>query len=561
MGKITNGEPPTQSSRETAVTPQKPMQQPAPLDLRRGGQLPPNYDPNQHGEIAAIPHNAYPADGMTMFCRTGPPSERSSGTNSGYRPSSRDSQSDLSNPTSASSQEPVSTKHSPTKPTNGVALPGINGGDTQVQKKKSAFFSNSPFRRKSRHDKERNSGPSQPPARSGWDSPTKQPSPNKALPQMQQPPPPQPQAQPPPPQPQFQMQPQAQPPAVMPPPGNDRAPSPEPVDPRANFQLNVGNNVFDVASPDKKGKRGSQSNQGGENDLDPIARALADLKTSGKPAGTRVSADRYHGLATPAPPSNAGAVPPPAYNDSSVKRLDAPQPAFTSAQMQKTTQKYVNQPQSAMRRSGNSPGPMTRNSGPPPQDPQRARSPTPRRSASPNVSPRVDTRMTQYTRGTSPSPSAYQSSSMRGRFSQSPTVSTPPQRPSDAAYSPREYTPRSPNTMGRAVSPQPQYRQQSRPSSSSAGGMELQLSGPQGDMYGGGGRDSYSQRGRDPARPISYYGDAGSQGSRSRSRTMAVADPGRQISRDGRPILHFSKCKCPFSVFFIIYTSLLIIHL
>lgn len=90
--------------------------------------------------------------------------------------------------------------------------------------------------------------------------------------------------------------------------------------------------------------------------------------------------------------------------------------------------------------------------------------------------------------------------------------------------------------MARAVSPQPQYRQQTRPSS--AGGMELQLAGHHGDMYG---RDSYSPRGREPARPVSYYGDVGSQGSRSRSRTMAVTDPSRQFSRDGRPILHFGK--------------------
>lgn len=91
--------------------------------------------------------------------------------------------------------------------------------------------------------------------------------------------------------------------------------------------------------------------------------------------------------------------------------------------------------------------------------------------------------------------------------------------------------------------------------------MELQLSSSQGDMYGaGGGRDSYSsQRGRDPARPISYYGDAGSQGSRSRSRTMAVADPGRQISRDGRPILHFGKF-FPRGSFYVSCTPLLTIH-
>jgi hypothetical protein len=28
---------------------------------------------------------------------------------------------------------------------------------------------------------------------------------------------------------------------------------------------------------------------------------------------------------------------------------------------------------------------------------------------------------------------------------------------------------------------------------------------------------------------------------RSRSRTLAVAEPGRKFSRDGRPILHFGK--------------------
>lgn len=464
-----------------------------------------------------------------MFCRTGPPSERSSGTNSGYRPSSRGSQSELSNPTSMSSQEQPSAKQSPTKPTNGVALPAINS-DRQVQKKRSAFFSNSPFRRKSRHDKDRNSGPSQPPSRGTWDSPSKQTSPVKAPPAQPQPQPqPQPQQQPPP-QPQFPAQAQPQPAAVMGP--GDRAPSPEPVDPRANFQLNVGNNVFDVASPDKNAlKKNPQQGKGAEEEADPIARALADLKTSGKPSASRVSADRYHGIASPAP-STAG--PPPAYNDSSMKRLDAPQPAYTSAQMQKTTQKYIGQGQSMLRNRDRSPGPVHRNSVQS-QDSARARSPTPRRSASPNMSPRVDTRMTQYGRGTSPSPSPYQSSSVRSRYSQSPTVATPSQRPGDAAYSPREYAPRSPNMAPRAVSPQPQYRQQSRPSS--AGGMELQLS--RGDMYGG-GRDAYSPRGREPARPISYYGDVGSSG-RSRSRTLAGAEPGRQFSRDGRPILHFGK--------------------
>ncbi|RLL95524.1 hypothetical protein CFD26_101123 [Aspergillus turcosus] len=529
--ELDHDSPTTPASREATVTPQKPTQPPAPLDLRRGGHLPPNYDPNQHGEIATVPHNAYPTDGMTMFCRTGPPSERSSGSNSAYRPSSRDSRSEISNPTSVSSQEPPSAEQSPTKPTNGVALPGLSG-DKQIQKRKSAFFSNSPFRRKSRHDKDRNSGPSQLPTRSTWDSPTKQATPVKA-PQPQPPPAP-----------------------VL---DNDRPiESPEPVDPRANFQLNVGNNVFDVASPDKgAAKKAAQTAKAGEEDLDPIARALADLKGGGKQSMTRVSADRYHGIATPvpsAPSSNYSdapvATPPPAYNDTSIKRLDAPQPAFTSAQMQKTTQKYTGQTQSMLRGSGNAPALASRNSAPAQEVPRakqeipRAKSPVPRRSASPQViSPRpvspqvaparVETRTSHYSRGASPSPSTYQTNSVRSRYSQSPSVSTPPQRPVDAAPSPREYPRRSsPNpAAARAVSPQPQFRQQTRPSS--AGGMELQLSG--------GSYDSYGSRGRDSGRPMSYYGDGGNQGGRSRSRTVAVADPSRQFSRDGRPILHFAR--------------------
>ena len=468
--------------------------------------MPPNYDPNQHGEISAVPHNAYPTDGMTMFCRTGPPSERSSAA-SGYRPSSRDSQSEVSNPTSMSSAEPpTNVKQSPTKPTNGVALPGIGGGEKQVQKKRSAFFSNSPFRRKSRHDKDRHSGSQ----RGTWDSPSKNTSPVKA------------------PQPQLPMNPSDQMPGDS-----------EPVDPRANFQLNVGNNVFDVASPDRDGpKNGLSPAQAAEGESDPIARALADLKVAGKQPSSRVSADRYHGIATPVQPgsaanynSNAVATPPPAYNDQ-MKRLGAPQPAFTSAQMQKTTQKYAGQTQSMLR--------GTQRTNEQPQDAPRARSPVPRRSASPQVSPRVDTRMGQYAGSAGPSPTSYQSNSMRNRYSQSPIATTPPQRTSDVGYSPRgEYPSRASPSAMRAVSPQPQFRQQNRPNS--AGGMELQLSGNQVEMYGG--QDGYGSRGRGSAsgRPVSYYGDGGNQPGRSRSRTLAVAEPGRQYSRDGRPILQFGK--------------------
>jgi hypothetical protein len=529
--------------RETSATPQKPSPQPMPpqnqpaqpfpLDVRRGSQMPPNYNPSQHGEIGNVPHNAYPTDGMTMFCRTGPPSERSS-AGSVYRPSSReDSQSDISNPTSFSSQEPPSGKQSPTKPTNGVSLPGMTP-EKQVQKKRSAFFSNSPFRRKSRHDKDRQS-------QSHSRSPTK-------------------------------------PTYKQPTPEDPRSASPEPVDPRANFQLNVGNNVFDVASPDQKPAPASKP---AEDDLDPIARALAELKGVGKPSVGRVSADRYHGIATPAPsaPSstygNSGTAdaPPPSYNDPPAKRLDAPQPAFTSAQMQKTTQKYVGQTQNMFGASNNpqrastraqppmqqemprarSPAPNPQRAPtraqPPMQEIPRARSPAPtlRRSASPQPAP-INTRVSQYNSGgagprggSSHSPVTYQSKTYSVRSTQSPTPNARPG--SDRGYSPQQYSRHaSPVEAARPVSPRPSFAQQNRPAS--ANGMELQLSGGQVESYrGGGGYDTYGGRGRENSgRPQSmYYGNGPDPVSRSRSKSIAVADPNRPFGRDGRPILHFGK--------------------
>lgn len=521
-------QPPVQAP---APAPAPIAQPPAPLDLRRGGYLPPNYDPQQHGEINAIPHNAYPTDGMTMFCRTGPPSERSSA--SAYRPSSRDSQSEVSNPTSMSSVEaPITTHKSPPKPTNSAPLPS-QSEDKSVQKKKSAFFSNSPFRRKSRHDKERPAIGGQSSSRSSpWSSPTKSASPTKPAPQAQ-----------------------------------PERHSPEPVDPRANFQLNVGNNVFDVASPDKNAMAGAEQAKAAEDNVDPIARALADLKTGGKQSTLRVSADRYHGIQTPnssAPSSTYGGSSsgaPPAYNDPPVKRLDAPEPAFTKKQMQKTTQRYTGQTQSMLRGGANSPSMAAA----PRTEVPRARSPAPstRRSASPLVSsPRVDTRMAgQYSGSASPaqSPAAYQSSSMRSRYSQSPT----PHRTQDPPYSPNDYARRaSPAASARAVSPQPQFRQQVRPSS--AGGMELQLSSGPVEMYGAGSRDGYgSAPRRGDGRPMSQYGDSSNAPppvGRSRSRTLAVAEPGRKFSRDGRPILHFGKHSAMVSLHIDSFLTLLQLH-
>ncbi|KAK2802704.1 hypothetical protein FQN51_004228 [Onygenales sp. PD_10] len=560
-----HADPSTPNSRETTVTPQRPppqqqqqqqpqpqpqsqpqhQHQPPPLDVRRGGQVPPNYQPSQHGDIPnVVPHNEYPTDGMTMFCRTGPPSERSSN-----RPSSRDSHSDISNPTSFSSMEPPppTNKQSPKKPVNGVSMPGMAVGK-QVQKKRSAFFSNSPFRRKSKHEKERQAAPATTTApashRNTWAAP-KQASPIKPSMYTDRP-----------------------------------SGSPEPVDPRANFQLNVGNNVFDVASPDDVGKPGPNTSKDGE-DLDPIAQALADLKGVGKQSSLRVSADRYHGITTPAPPSlasdtNAAAAqrgtPPPAY-DPTVKRLGAPQPAFTSAQMQKTTRKYVGQTQDMF----NSPARTNQATGGPSQAIPRAVSPAPapRRSASPNPPPSRGEPRQQYESRNNPSPASYHShsGSMSNRYRQSPSTTPTKVVTSGHSYSPQQYTrhespseiqravsPRpqfrrqdrheSPTEIQRAVSPRPQFRRQDRPSSAS--GMELQLSTSQVDPYGGGQMDHYgSQRGRGGSqgamqRPMTmYYGSAPDvSGNRVRSRSIATVDGGgRQLSlsSDGRTVLHFAR--------------------
>src|ERR1700733_12502703 len=139
----------TPPSREATITPQKLVTdrgKPPQLDYQpQPSRL--GYDQSQHGPLAAVPHDPYPMDGMTMLCRTGPPSERSS-AHSPVRPTSRDSQSEYSNPTSFSSQEPPSGKHSPVKQ---PAPPA----ERNLLKKKSGFLqSHSPFRRKSNKEKD-----------------------------------------------------------------------------------------------------------------------------------------------------------------------------------------------------------------------------------------------------------------------------------------------------------------------------------------------------------------------------------------------------------------------
>ncbi|KAI9792031.1 MAG: hypothetical protein M1833_001280 [Piccolia ochrophora] len=520
-------DPHTPPSREATMTPHKSLQQsrePQQLDAR--SQVPNQLELHGgHGPLATVPHNEYPMDGMTMYCRADAPSARSSAT-SPMRPSSRDSQSEYSNPTSFSSQEPASGKQSPIKPNAHAA----SIEEKQVQKRKSGFFQgHSPFRRKSKHEKESRSM-TQPTvlkptsaSRNTWSSrneaatngsPTR-----RSL---------------------FGRDNQAM---VL---GDDRrSGSPEPVDPRANFQLNVGNNVFDVASPDGKQQNAPSPTRAPQQDDDPIAAALAELKGVTKNSSVRMSADRYHGLQTPAPgtpgmstPMANGALaaaqrgtPPPSY-DQPAKRLEMPQPAFTSAQMQQTRQRYVDQRQSVFggnasgqdsprgephhHRTGSQPRSAARGG----QDVPRALSPAPPRSTSPRPGLHNDQRQDYH--------------------SSSPT-------PHSARSRPRSNT-ASPAKRG---SDQGSFRtsDQHRPGSSGSHDSQLQLAPAQGaapeESYGG----SQRSRGRPGtnARPTSYYGREGPDAyggppaqQNSRMRSKSVAD-GRSYTPEGRPILHYAR--------------------
>ncbi|ELR01730.1 hypothetical protein GMDG_00106 [Pseudogymnoascus destructans 20631-21] len=373
-------EPETPPSRETTITPQKALAdrtaQPQ-VDYRREpSRL--QYEQPQNGQLASVPYDPYPMDGMTMLCRTGPPSDRSSAV-SGLRPSSRDSHSEYSNPTSFSSMEPPSGKQSPIKQDAAFAP----AADKSVQKKKSGFFqSHSPFRRKSKHGKEIQAAAPSPSNRNTWSA---KPASN------------------------YQASSFGRSQGY----GNSQnsltdreTTGGEPVDPRASFQLNVGNNVFDVATPDR---RNTAPQERAVDELDPIAQALAELKGVTKQSSSRVSADHYSGMATPVPesasasrtrntPMGNGALvaatrgtPPPSY-DQPVSRLDLPQPAFTSKAMQQTSQKYQAQTHNMFNSSQSRPEPQadygssrsrpgTRGS-----DMPRATSPMPTRSVSPRPS-------------------------------------------------------------------------------------------------------------------------------------------------------------------------------
>ncbi|KAG0635468.1 hypothetical protein HOY80DRAFT_893048, partial [Tuber brumale] len=439
------------------------------------------------------PHNEYPLDGMTMYCRPGNmiSDSGSGGSPIARPPSSHASGSDCSNPTSVSSgsEAPlVARGRGQRSPVKQESL--HREEEKHVGKRKSGFFSNGgPFRRKSKKS------PVRPPPslrnRSTWSPAPQSNSPstssrhqqgyesgsaNRRQRQMQQRP------------------------------NGEQHDSPEPIDPRASLALNVGGNVFDVAAPENdKGGQPTKAPEEDELALDPIAQALAELKgvTKGS-APPRNTADRFFGLATPAPsatpapgPNSAinaaqRGTPPPNYAPKT-SALGLPPPAFTSQQMQETTQRYINQRDHML--DGPQMPPITYN-----------------RSASPNP-------YTQSRPGTS--------NTNRGQYT-AYSQRSPSPLPSGQEVALSNY---------RSHSPAPSHH--SRHDSYGSRGRS-QAGSVRGSYDGQSSRNSY------------YNGDNGSQvgvvatyqgggGQVARPRSKSVADTSRQYSRDGRPILHYAR--------------------
>ena len=518
-----------------------------------------SYQTSQFSDIPLVPHNEYPKAGMTQFCRTAPLSQQSSVV-SQARPSSRDSQSDCSNPTSLSSMEPPSGTQSPTKQAGNYQRPIASSNEPQ-KKQGGVFGGHSPFRRKSKHelsDSRRRETAPDAGNENNWATPTGKTvgKENRQSAQHSR---------------QYGHDPRG---IILH--GEQPSASPEPVDPRANFQLNIGNNVFDVASPEAHKRSPTKTNEL-QDDLDPIAQALAELKGVTKQSSVRMSADRYHGLATPAPgtPSVSGTTigmpysvatsassaaqrgtPPPSYDQPS-SLLGAPQPAFTSRAMQQTTQRYVDQKQNMFnsapqpstfnQRSWNSSSRQSGQGSSRGQDVMRATSPVPPRSTSPRPALYGESQpRPQYQPNRAVSPSPYPGSSRPRAKSSTPVKH---QRDGFGGYRSREG---SPNTgpIPRAISPQPGYRANDRPNSSRGSDLSLQLAPTQqpsdGPSYG---MNNAARGGR--GRPMSYYG-GGSEGAyapagggeaagghlSTRVRSKSVADAS-QYTTDGRPILHY----------------------
>ncbi|KAI2633018.1 hypothetical protein GGS26DRAFT_555020 [Hypomontagnella submonticulosa] len=560
---VPRNDPPSSSSREPPAQQTTSRQVMASQDRRKENSGTQQYDASQ---FAAVPHDPYPMDGMTMLCRTdGMNSGINSGMNSATssnlsaRPSSRDDNSEYSNPTSFSSQEPPSGKVSPVKQEPVVAAQP----EKRMLKKKSGFFQNhSPFRRKSVKDIQQQQTPVS--NRNTWGPVTSQSSqstPVARQPRVYQPP-----------EPQNLIADRA-----------DRTASPDPIDANASLALNIGQNVFPVANTDKRNKATENEAPAAE-EQDPIAAALAELKgvAGNKQAAGRISADRYHGISTPVPdrsqatsrtgpaPRESSDVaaamrgtPPPSY-DQQVQRLGVPPPAVTSKAMKEASRKYVEQTRDIF--NSNRPGsgaysgtqsfnstpsrPTTRGT-----DLPRATSPAPPRSASPRPGMHPETRQEtrqevrqearQSHRSVSPNP--YASSQQRNP----PPAQTQAASPRVAAASPRAAAP-SPKVQTASPSLYGGSQQRNSPQAASPSSYVApqQRNSPQASMSVKRGSDQGYTRHHSSsnsiraASPSPYRGDYSRPTSRAGEMAMQLAPVGGDGSvyggsvrgrNDGRP--------------------------
>ncbi|KAK5661976.1 hypothetical protein OQA88_10087 [Cercophora sp. LCS_1] len=556
---LSHQDPATPRSRETTMTPQKaqaPVIPPQSESQRSRREPPRGYQPPQAsleydpGEFAPVPHDPYPMDGMTMLCRPTASDLSTAPSASSARPSSRGADSE----TSFSSQEPPLSPVKQQQPAQAPAPTPVQ--EKKVLKKKSGFFQNhSPFRR------QKSTKEIAPTARNTW-----HPSNNAAS--------------------QSRTQLAATPrDNQMAPRDNmalpDRTVSPDPIAANSSLALNVGGNVFAVDNTDRNRNKQQPVQQAPEDD--PIALALAELKgvtaggvaPGGKQAAGRMSADHYHGIATPAPgvlanhshTRSAGAglmsnsaisaamrgTPPPSY-DQQVQRLGVPPPAVTSKAMKEASQKFQAQtrslfteqrPNSRGAPGGYGAGAMSR-PGTRGNDMPRAASPAPPRSVSPRPGSRASPHYGGGARSVSPNPSY--GGSMRGSVSSHngrQMAMTPNRERGADQYG--SYRGGSPGDMARSASPSGYSTRgggsvrggdYGRPGSSMGmDNMAMQLADDRGSNYGG------SQRGRggSHSRGMSLYEGAGPVQTASRTRSKSVADPGRGFTRDGRSIMHYAR--------------------
>ncbi|KAI0178597.1 hypothetical protein GGR52DRAFT_532762 [Hypoxylon sp. FL1284] len=574
---LVRNEPPVSTRRELIAPVEKPQssavtsRELATRELATRSRRQENNEAQQQydaSQFAPVPHDPYPMDGMTMLCRTDGMNSATS-SNLSARPSSRDDNSEYSNPTSFSSQEPPSGKESPVKqepaPAPAPAPAPVAQPEKRMFKKKSGFFQNhSPFRRKSMKDVQ---SPAQPSNRNTWAPSSSQAAQSPRRPQAFQPPEPQ---------------------NIL----ADRLEktiSPEPIEANASLALNVGQNVFPVANTDKRSKTADNAEPPQE-ELDPIALALAELKgvAGNKVAADRISADHYHGITTPRPdrasvpdrpsmpdrsqatsrsaPAPRGSsdlaaglrgTPPPSY-DQQVTRLGVPPPAVTSKAMQESSRKYVEQtrdmfnqkrPGSGAYSGGQSysstPSRPTTRGNDMPRSMPRAASPAPPRSASPQPSIHQDTR--QSYRSASPNP--YSSSQPLRSSTQSQTAhrsstqsqiapAASPKTYAAPVASPETYTApaASPKTYAAPAASSPKTYAAPTASPSSFGGSQMRNSpqaasptsygGPQRGSEQGYHRQHSSTNSVRATSPSPYRGDYSRPASRASEMAMQLAPVG-----------------------------------